>query len=180
MLESCMISKWSGIWIPFKYHTKFSLVFRPPFEYRTSECSLFRRFCFSNVCHSDPCCNLKLPMMLPRQLDAHIKSTLEFIGQLLLKKGKTERKILCMFVNIPLWWSVAIPVRSWNVWNVMTGHVFQALLPLLPSLPSRPAMLPNVPSRSSSEKVKTKMCRGVYRLLCKIKLNRVLMDNSEC
>ena len=36
MVESCPITVWSNIWMPFEYCTKFSLVFRPPFEYRTS------------------------------------------------------------------------------------------------------------------------------------------------
>ena len=35
MVESCLIAKWSVIWMPFEYRTKFCPVFRPPFIYRT-------------------------------------------------------------------------------------------------------------------------------------------------
>ena len=35
MVKSCPIIKWSIIQLPFGYRTKFSMVFRPPFEYRT-------------------------------------------------------------------------------------------------------------------------------------------------
>ena len=38
----------------FEYRTKFSLVFRPPFEYRTSEYQTSESFQYSNVRYSDP------------------------------------------------------------------------------------------------------------------------------
>ena len=37
MVKSCPITEWFIIGMPLEYRTKFSLVFRPPFEYRTSE-----------------------------------------------------------------------------------------------------------------------------------------------
>ena len=54
MVESCPTTKRSGIWMPFEYQTKFSLVFRSTFEYRTSEyhtseSSIFRCFRYSDV-----------------------------------------------------------------------------------------------------------------------------------
>ena len=36
MVKSCRIIKWYGVQIPFEYQTKFSQLFRPPFEYPTS------------------------------------------------------------------------------------------------------------------------------------------------
>ena len=35
MVNSCPIAKWSVIWMPFEYRTKFCQVFGTPFEYRT-------------------------------------------------------------------------------------------------------------------------------------------------
>ena len=58
MVESCRITEWSIIRMPLEYRTKFCLLFRPPFEYRTSEywaseSSLFRCFRYSDVRYSD-------------------------------------------------------------------------------------------------------------------------------
>ena len=54
------VFKWSKVvGLPFEYQTKFSPVFRPPYEYPTSEywtskSILFRCFCYSDVPYSDP------------------------------------------------------------------------------------------------------------------------------
>ena len=54
MVDGCPIAKWSIIWMPFEYPTKFIPVFRPSFEYQTSEywtskSLLFRCFRYSSV-----------------------------------------------------------------------------------------------------------------------------------
>ena len=59
MVKSCPFAEWSGILMPFELRTKFSLVFRPPSEYRywTIKSLLFRFFRCSDVCNLDPHCN---------------------------------------------------------------------------------------------------------------------------
>ena len=53
MVQSYLIADWSGILMPFEYRSIFSLIFRPPFEYWTSEYwtsknLLFRWFRYSD------------------------------------------------------------------------------------------------------------------------------------
>ena len=65
--------------MPFEHWTKFSALFRPPFEYGTSEywtskSLLFRCLCYSDVCYSDHhfCMNLDSLDFMLGQLENHL------------------------------------------------------------------------------------------------------------
>ena len=54
MVESCLLAEWSML---IQYLTKFSTVFRPPFEYWTSDKIGQWKVRYSGVRYSDPQCN---------------------------------------------------------------------------------------------------------------------------
>ena len=69
MVKICPITEWSANRMTFEYRTKFSQLFRPPFEYRTSKyrtskSSLFRCFRYSDVRYSDPHCSPNVGIFL--------------------------------------------------------------------------------------------------------------------